>query len=157
MRVSAEAEDGGSKLDAINWLSALAAGWLIILGSKATKIQKALALEGTYEAAKQAIQDLIAPELERIKGQMSALDAKTEALDAKLDAKIGALDSKLDNKIATVEAKIDALDIKFGALDTKVEAARSEIHSLEKRLDETLSIRERLAALETTVRSGQHP
>jgi peptidoglycan hydrolase CwlO-like protein len=72
----------------------------------------------TDEMVKRAFQDLIAPELERLRGQMSALD------------------------------------VKIGALDAKIDAVRFEIRSLEKRLDETLSIRERLAALEATMRSG---
>jgi peptidoglycan hydrolase CwlO-like protein len=92
-----------------------------------------MALKGTYEAVKQAIEDLIAPDLGRIKAQIAALDAKVGALDV----------------------KIGAVDTKIGAVDTKIEALRTELRSLEKRLDETLNIRERLAALEAAVRA--HP
>ena len=116
-----------------------------------------MASRGTYDTVKQAIQDLIAPELERIKGQLSGLDARIGALDTKLEAKTVALADKLGALDTKLEAKTGALADKIGALDTKVEAVRSELRGLEKRLDETLSIRERLAAVEAALRTTQHP
>jgi hypothetical protein len=63
-------------------------------------MREAMAPKATDQTVKQAIQDLIAPELERIEGQMAALDAKIGAMDAKIDA----METKLSAKISMVEA-----------------------------------------------------
>ena len=92
-----------------------------------------------YDQIKTAFQDLVAPAIHELRGdirvldeRITALDAKVEqnisALDAKVEQKIGALDSKVEQKIGALDAKLDlkigALDAKLteriGALDTKV-------------------------------------
>jgi chromosome segregation ATPase len=111
-----------------------------------------MALKSTYDAVEQAIQDLIAPDLERIKGEIAVLKGQIAALDVKMEAKFGASDTKF----GALDTKFGALDTKIEALGIKIEGVRGELRCLEKRLDETLNIRERLAAIEAALRAGQH-
>ena len=74
-----------------------------------------------YQAVKQAMQDLVAPQLESLKGEMGAM---------RLDIR------RVEEKLST---KIDALDEKFS----------SEIHRIDEKLTWALDLRERIIVLET--------
>jgi hypothetical protein len=89
-----------------------------------------MAAKGMYETVKQAIQDLIAPDLERLKGQLIGVDARISAVDAR----IAALEKRVDEGFRAVNDRIDAL--------------KERVAESNKRLDEALDIRERLATLE---------
>jgi len=108
-----------------------------------------------YDQVKQAIQDILAPELQALKGEIRRVDERINALDAKIDArfremeaKIVALDTKFETKFREMETKLAALDEKFETrfreLDSKFEGLRHEVRTV-------LEIRERLAALEAKV------
>jgi len=88
------------------------------------------------EEIRDLFQNLIAPQLESIKGDIRALDAK-------FDSKIEALDAKIDFKFDTLDAKIDALDVRLGAridaLDTKLESYRREFVSENRRIEQVFS------------------
>lgn len=45
--------------------------------------------KGVYDTVKQAIQDLIVPDLERIRGQLTALDARINSLEKRVDEGLG--------------------------------------------------------------------
>lgn len=70
------------------------------------------------EEIKELFQSFIAPQLEGIKGDIRALDAK---LDAKIDG---------------VDAKIGGLDAKIGALDVRVESYRRELLAEIRRVEQ---------------------
>jgi prefoldin subunit 5 len=93
-----------------------------------------MAAKGMYETVKQAIQDLIAPDLERIKGQLTGVDARINALERGIDARMSALEKRVDEGFRAVNDRIDTLKERVGESN--------------KRLDEALDIRERLATLE---------
>jgi archaellum component FlaC len=80
------------------------------------------------EQIKELFQNFIAPQLEGIKGDIRALDAKFEAKFGTVDAKLGTFEAKLQ----TVEAKIDGLD-------SKVESYRRELLAEVRRVEEVLS------------------
>jgi hypothetical protein len=129
---------------------------------------------GIYETVKQAIQDVVAPQLQELKGEIVGLRSEVRqiekrmeegftsvraemnvrfgALDEKFTQRIGALDEKLIQRIGAVDQRIDSLDEKFiqrmNSLDEKV---TQRLDYTNKRLDEALEIRERLAALEARV------
>jgi len=89
---------------------------------------------GVYDQIKRAIQDLIAPELHAIRGDLRLLDQKIAGVDARLSTKIDALDEKIDFLKGELIAEIRRVDTRIDGLDREVRTA--------------IDIRERLAALE---------
>ncbi len=89
-----------------------------------------MAAKDVYETVKQAIQDVIAPDLERIKGELVAVRAELKAMDDRITS----LRNELHSGLRAVDDRIDAL--------------KDRQEQTNKRLDEALDIRERLAAVE---------
>ena len=121
---------------------------------------------GVYDQIKRAFQDIVAPEIHSLRGEIHRLDGRTTALDAKVDGGIAALSAKLDGVDARLTAKIDGLDGKIVSMkgellaeirrvDTRIDAVHTRIDSVNTRFDSlerdmhlVIDIRERLAALE---------
>jgi len=80
---------------------------------------------GVYEEVKQALQDIVAPELR-------ALQVEIKRLDEKIDSGMQRLDEKVDSKHSELV---------------------SEIRRLDEKIDIAIQIRERLAFLEAKVAS----
>lgn len=78
---------------------------------------------GVYEEVKQALQDIVAPELR-------ALHVEIKRLDEKIDSGM----QRLDEKIDSLKSEIT-----------------SEIRRLDEKIDIAIQIRERLASLEARV------
>jgi hypothetical protein len=89
---------------------------------------------GVYDQIKRAFQDLIAPELHAIRGDLWLLDQKIDGVDARLTTKIDALDQKIDSVKSELLSEIRRVDTRIDGLDREVRTA--------------IDIRERLAALE---------
>ena len=78
---------------------------------------------GVYDQIKTAFQDIIAPELHAIRGDIRLLDQKIDALRTEF----------------TVEIR---------RVDTRIEGVNTRIDGLDRELRTAIDIRERLAALE---------
>jgi hypothetical protein len=89
---------------------------------------------GVYDQIKRAFQDLIAPELHAIRGDLRLLDQKIDGVDARLGTKIDAIDQKIDSVKSELLSEIRRVDTRIDGLDREVRTA--------------IDIRERLAALE---------
>ncbi|HVA82114.1 MAG TPA: hypothetical protein VNF29_14400 [Candidatus Binataceae bacterium] len=89
-----------------------------------------MALKRTYETIKQAIQDVIAPQLQELKGEISGLRGEIAGLRGEI--------AGLRGEMRQIEKRMEEGFI----------ALRGEIGYTNKRIDEALDIRERLAALE---------
>jgi hypothetical protein len=61
--------------------------------------------QGLYESVKRAIQDLIAPDLERIKGELVAVRAEIKAVDSR----VGTLEKRVSEGLRAVNDRIHAL------------------------------------------------
>jgi hypothetical protein len=104
-----------------------------------------MARVAVYDQIKTAFQDLVAPAIHELRGDIRVLDERLAALDTKLETKITALDAKLDLKVGALDAKLTE---KIGALDAKVaeridalDAKVSErIEALDVKLDHKVSI-----------------
>jgi predicted nucleic acid-binding Zn-ribbon protein len=83
---------------------------------------------------KQVIQDLIAPELERIKGELAGMRAEMKAMEKRVDDGFSSLRNEMQDGFRSVDDRIDTL--------------RERVADMNKHLDEALDIRERLAAFE---------
>ena len=96
-----------------------------------------MAVRGMYDTVRQVFQDIIAPQIEGLKGEMTALRAEQRRLDEKMDLLTTMLTKRLEDGLVAVRAEISAV--------------RTEIGYTNRRLDEALEIRERLATLKAKV------
>ena len=114
---------------------------------------------GLYDQFKKAFQDIVAPEIHALRGEIQRVDGRIAALDAKIDA----VEGRLDGKIGALDAKIDGVDAKLGSLRTEMGSMKNELVSEIRRLDAridvdrelraAIDVRERIAALEARQRS----
>jgi hypothetical protein len=107
---------------------------------------------GVYDQIKKALQDIIAPELHSLRGEIRVLDEK-------LTHKMDGVEARLSARIDSVDFKVDAVDIKLGSLRTEMLSMKAELLAEIRRLDvridgvdrelrTAIDVRERLAALE---------
>jgi len=89
---------------------------------------------GRLRADQEAFQDIIAPELHALRGDIRLLDQKIDGVDGRLSVKIEALRTELVAEIRRVDTRIDGVDVRIEGLDHQIRTA--------------IDIRERLAALE---------
>jgi chromosome segregation ATPase len=118
-----------------------------------------MALRGTYETLKQAFQDIIAPQLERINGQIEGLKFEMASLEKRMEEGFTSLRHEMQaglsaahSEIQSVRGEIQSVRGEVHSLRnemiTSFSAVHSEIAATNKRLDDAIDMRERLAALE---------
>ena len=100
-----------------------------------------MATVGIYDQIKSAFQDIIAPELHALRGDMRLLDQKIVSLDQKIDG----IDVRLTVKIDALRTAMGSLR---GELVAEIRRVDSRIDGLDRELKTAIDIRERLAALE---------
>jgi peptidoglycan hydrolase CwlO-like protein len=102
---------------------------------KVTAIKQQGGTTGVYEEVKQALQDIVAPELRTLQAEIKRLDEKIDPTHKRLNEKIESIHSGLFSEIKRLDEKLS-----------------SEIKRLdEKIIDIAIQIRERLAFLEAKV------
>jgi len=103
---------------------------------------------GVYDQIKRAFQDIVAPELQALRGEIRVVDQRIVGLDQKI---VG-LDQKIDGVDARLTVKIDGLRAELLAeirrVDTRINGVDARIEGLDHGLRTAIDIRERLAALE---------
>lgn len=106
-----------------------------------------------YEQVKQALQDVVAPELRELRSEIKRLDEK-------ISTQIKALDDKIGVEIKRLDEKIDGLDDRIGSVKTEIvtEIKRldEKIDRVDEKIDTAMQIRERLAALEAKMATIEH-
>jgi hypothetical protein len=133
-----------------------------------------MAAMGVYDQIKAAFQDMIAPELHALRGDLQRLEQKVDGVDQRLTQKIDGLDQRLLQRIDGLDQrhgqKIDGLDQKMDGVDARltvrIDSLRTEtlsmkaellaeirrldtrIEGIDRELRTVIDIRERLAALE---------
>ena len=96
---------------------------------------------GVYDQIKTAFQDIIAPELHALRGDIRVLDQKIVGLDQKIDG----VDARLTIKIDGLRAEMGSLR---SELIAEIRRVDTRIGGLDRELRTAIDIRERLAALE---------
>jgi hypothetical protein len=100
---------------------------------------------GIYDQVKKAFQDVIAPELHAIRGDLRVLDQKIDSADQRLTQKIDGIDARLTVKIDGLRTEMGSLKAELLAeirrLDTRIDGVDRELRT-------AIDVRERLAALE---------
>jgi len=108
-----------------------------------------------YEQVKQALQDIVAPNLAKIEGRI-------DGLTTEMRSEFKRLDEKIDSKHNEILSEIRRLDGRINSLDEKIDSKHSEIlseirrldgriNSLDEKIEINLEFRDRFAALESKV------
>ena len=100
-----------------------------------------MATMGVSDQIKKAFQDIIAPELHTIRGDIQRLDQKIDGADGRLNIKIDGLRAEMLSMKGELLAEIRRLDTRIDGLDVRIDG-------LDRNLQTAIEIRERLAALE---------
>ncbi len=93
---------------------------------------------GIYEDVKQALQDVVAPELRTLQVEIKRLDEKIDSLR---QVEIKRLEETIRGEIKRLDQKTDSLKAEI----------LTEIRRLDEKIDIAIQIRERLASLEAKV------
>ncbi|MBF8278125.1 MAG: hypothetical protein HW406_495 [Candidatus Brocadiaceae bacterium] len=97
-----------------------------------------------YEQVKQALQDIVAPELKSIQVEIKRLDNRFDSVEKRFDS----VDKRFDSLKFEISAEINSLKT---VLTTEIKRLDSKIDSLDDKIETAIQIRERLAALEAKV------
>jgi predicted nucleic acid-binding Zn-ribbon protein len=108
-----------------------------------------MARMGIYDQIKSAFQDLIAPEIHAMRGEIAVINQKLAGLDAKIDNVDARLNTRIDSLRSEVAAMKNELVAETRTVDVRVEGLAREIQI-------AMNIRERLVALEAR-RSSDEP
>ena len=100
-----------------------------------------MARMGVYDQIKSAFQDIIAPELHALRGEIRLVDQKLVGLDQK----IGGVDTRLNIKLDGVRSEMGSMKSELLAEIRRLDA---RIDAVDRELRTAIDIRERLAALE---------
>ena len=81
-----------------------------------------------YDQVKQALQDILAPEIHALKAEIKRLDERISGLEEKVNARISGLEEKLNARISGLEEKMNArlssVEEKLSTLEEKMDACR---------------------------------
>jgi predicted nucleic acid-binding Zn-ribbon protein len=106
-----------------------------------------------YDQIKKAFQDIVAPEIHALRGDVQRLDGRITAVEAKIDGVDGRLTAKIDavdGKVASLRTEMVSMKNELLAEIRRVDA---RIDGVDRELRTAIDIRERLAALEARQRA----
>ena len=103
-----------------------------------------------YDQIKKAFQDIVAPEIRALQGDIKALQVEVKRLDDKMDTGLKALNDKMDMGLKGLEDKIDSLRRELIAEIRRVDG---RLDSLDRELKVAIEVRERIAVLESKLAS----
>jgi hypothetical protein len=118
-----------------------------------------MAAMGVYDQIRSAFQDIVAPEVHALRGEIRVLDQKMVNLERKIDGLEQKLEQKIDGVDARLTVKIDGaraetMSMKGEVLaeirrvDARIDGVDHRMDGLEREMRTAIDIRERLAALE---------
>ena len=96
---------------------------------------------GIYDQVKSAIQDIVAPALHEMRGEIQVMHADLRRLDTKIDN----VDARLSDKTDSLAAQMGHMK---GELIVEIRRVDARIDGVDRELRTAIDIRKRLAALE---------
>jgi flagellar capping protein FliD len=110
---------------------------------------------GISDQIKAAIQDLVAPALHEIRGDVQVIRGEMQGVRAEIQGvrvDIRRLDEKIDNVDARLTTRLDSLQAQMGSMKneliSEIRRVDVRIDGVDRELRVAIDIRERLAALE---------
>jgi hypothetical protein len=100
---------------------------------------------GVYDQIKKAFQDIVAPEIHALRGDIQRLDAKIDGVDGRVTAKIDGVDAKVTSLRSEMVSMKNELLAEIRRLDARIDGVDRELRT-------AIDVRERLAALEARQR-----
>ena len=107
-----------------------------------------LAWLNIYQNLKQAIQDVIAPEMQQLRGDIKALSAEIAAVRQELTLFQTVVNRQFDTIDKRFDAAGDAVHTRFEAMDRRLDGIDKRIDGLAADWRVSLDVHERLAAIE---------
>ena len=105
-------------------------------------------MPNVYEQVKQALQDVVAPELKGLQIEIRRLDEKIDSGLKRLDEKI---DSKHDELLSEIRRLDEKIDSKHNEVLSEIRRLDGKIDSLDDKIELGFEFRDRFTALETKV------
>jgi phage shock protein A len=108
-----------------------------------------------YGSVKQAIQYLIAPEIQLLHGEIKRLDARVEGMRGEMNARFDAVNRRfegVDRRFESVDKKFDSIEERLEFVEFSVkETIGVQIQSMDAKWREAMDVHERLASLEARI------
>jgi hypothetical protein len=127
------------------------------LAGATTGCYSSIVAANIYDSVKQALQDLIAPQLESIKGEIGELRGEMRGEIGTIRGEIGALRAEMRGDIGAIHGDIGTLRGEVAEVRAEMRgnhaALSSEIRRIDDKLTWALDLRERIVALETKLGS----
>jgi chromosome segregation ATPase len=95
-----------------------------------------------YQAVKQAMQDLVAPQIESLRGDIAGLRGEMNGLR-----------SEIRGELSGLRGEMNGIHGEMNGIRAEMNGIRAEIHALDERLTIALDVRERIVALEARLRN----
>jgi prefoldin subunit 5 len=89
-----------------------------------------MAAKGLYETVKQAIQDVVAPQVQELKGEISGLRGEMRQVEKRMEEGFIAIRNEMRSEIGAVRSEIGAVRSEIGAVSSEVSSLRSEMSSM---------------------------
>ena len=97
-----------------------------------------------YGSAKQAIEDVIAPEIQALRGDIRAIDARIDGLEKRFDQRFDQVDKRFDQ----MDVRFDLMERRQDQFDRRMEQLETPFRSTDPRWHVAIDIHERLATVE---------
>ena len=104
-----------------------------------------------YGSVKQAVQDVVAPEIQALRGDIRAVNARVDNLEKRFDARFEQIDRRfeqVDKRFEQVEKRFDQLERRMDQFDRRLEQLEMLFRSADQRWNTAIDIHERLAIVE---------
>ncbi|MGH7908159.1 MAG: hypothetical protein ACREP6_16180 [Candidatus Binataceae bacterium] len=117
-----------------------------------------MAGKGIYDTVKQAIQDVVAPQMQELKGEISGMRGEMRQIEKRMEEGFAAVRSELHSEIGAVRSEIGAVHNEIASvrkeLGSEIGSVRIEIASVRKELgSEIASLRSELTSEIGSLRS----
>jgi uncharacterized coiled-coil DUF342 family protein len=120
-------------------------------GRSEKKLMKFMTWFSVYGLVKQAIQDVIAPEIQALRGDIRAIDTRIDGLKKRFDQRFDGIDKRfgqVDKRFDQMDVRFDLMDRRQDQFDRRMEQMETLFRTTDQRWHVAIDIHERLATVE---------